>query len=160
MFNLITFIIYMFHASLTISSPDFKNDGMIPTRFTCEGDNTSPAIHVAGIPTGTKALAIIVHDPDAPIKGGFTHWVAWNIDPVSDIPQKFNGGMEGMNGRDKAGYMGPCPPSGMHHYHFMVYALDAKLQIDKKTNKDQLEKAMEGHVLAKGELVGLYKKVN
>jgi hypothetical protein len=158
MFNLISFIIYMLNATLTVTSPDFKADAMIPSKFTCEGDNSSPALHIEGIPSSAKSLAIIVHDPDAPMKGGVTHWIAWNIDPMKDVPQKFNGGVEGLNTRQKEGYMGPCPPSGTHHYHFMVYALNSKLSVDKKSTEDELKKAMEGHILAQGELIGLYKK--
>jgi len=106
----------------------------------------------------TKSLAIIVHDPDAAHPGGFTHWVAFNIDPAQDIPEGFQGGVQALNGCGKAGYTGPCPPSGTHHYHFMVYALDTKPDLPAQTDKAGLEKAMEGHILAAGDLVGLYKK--
>jgi Raf kinase inhibitor-like YbhB/YbcL family protein len=154
------FMVTLFtNATLTITSPDFTENGMIPSKFTCEGENTSPALHISGLPSGTKYLAIILQDPDAPMKGGFTHWVAFNIDPLADIPQKFNGGVQAMNGASKAGYIGPCPPTGTHHYHFMIYALDSKLDLPASSNKEQLEKAMEGHILAQGDLVGLYKKV-
>jgi Raf kinase inhibitor-like YbhB/YbcL family protein len=159
MYYLITFIIYMLNATLTVSSPDFKAGGMIPTQFSCEGDNTSPALHIEGLPSSAKSLAIIVHDPDAPMKGGVTHWIAWNIEPMKDFPHKYNGGVEGLNTRQKEGYMGPCPPSGTHHYHFVVYALDSKLSVDKKSTEDELKKAMDGHILAHGEIIGLYKKM-
>ena len=145
-------------ASLTITSPVFQANGNIPAKYTCEGDNSSPALHIDAIPEGCKSLAIIVHDPDAPASGGFTHWVAFNIDPMTDIPQNYKGGIQASNGAGKTGYTGPCPPSGTHHYHFMVYALDTKLSLDKKAGKAQLEKAMEGHILSKGDLVGLYKR--
>jgi Raf kinase inhibitor-like YbhB/YbcL family protein len=160
MFNLIAIMVTLFtNATLTVTSSSFGQGGMIPSKFTCEGENSSPALHIQGIPANAKSLAIILNDPDAPMKGGFTHWVAFNIDPAADIPEKFNGGVEAMNGAGKAGYIGPCPPTGTHHYHFMVYALDAKLDLAKSANKEQLEKAIEGHVLAQGELIGLYKKV-
>jgi len=146
-------------SGLIITSTSFPVDGNIPTKYTCEGNNTSPALHIESLPAGTKSLAIIVHDPDAPMAGGFTHWVAWNIAPMSNIPENFKNGEQGLNGAGKAGYMGPCPPSGTHHYHFMVYALDAKLKLDKNTNKVGLEKAMQGHILQQGDLIGLYKKV-
>ena len=159
MFNILTYMVTMFTSiALTVTSPDFTQNGMIPSKFTCEGENSSPALHIGGLPAGTRSIAIICHDPDAPLKGGFTHWVAFNIDPVAFIPAKFNGGIQAMNGASKAGYMGPCPPSGTHHYHFMVYALDSKLDLPASSGKEQLEKALQGHVLAQGELVGLYKK--
>ena len=146
-------------ASLTITSSDFKNDDMIPAKFTCEGDNTSPALHISGIPSGAKTVALILHDPDAPMKGGFTHWVMWNLPADGNITANYTGAMQGLNGMGKSGYKGMCPPTGTHHYHFMVYALDTKLELDKATDKAALEKAMEGHILATGDLVGLYKKM-
>jgi len=94
-----------------------------------------------------------------PLEGGFTHWVVWNIN-VGDIPEGFKGADQGMNGAKQHGYKGMCPPTGTHHYHFMVYALDTKLDIDKNTDKAGLEKSIQGHILSQGELVGLYKKVN
>jgi Raf kinase inhibitor-like YbhB/YbcL family protein len=155
MLSLIGFIIY---ATLSVSSPDFRANGTIPAKYTCEGASTSPGLHVGEMPAGTKSLAIIVHDPDAPHPGGFTHWVAWNIDPMRAIPEGFKGGVQGMNGGDKPGYTGPCPPTGTHHYHFMVYALDARLDLKPQSGKADLEKAMVGHILAAGDLVGLYSK--
>ncbi len=158
MINLLTFLSVFVASTLTITSPAFKNNQMIPSKYSCEGENTSPALHIEGMPTGTKSIALIVHDPDAPMQGGVTHWIAWNIDPAIDIPEKFEGGTQGMNTRQKEGYMGPCPPTGVHHYHFMIYALDGFLTLDKNSSKTDLEKAMEGHILAKGELIGLYRK--
>jgi len=160
MLSLLSWISTFFIGTLTITSPDFTNNGNIPSRFSCEGENISPALHIDGLPKGVVSLVIIVHDPDAAMEGGVTHWIVWNIDPVKDIPQKFNGGTQGENTRKKEGYMGPCPPTGTHHYHFIIYALDDHLNLDLSTNKDQLEKAMENHILAKGELIGLYKKLN
>ncbi len=92
--------------------------------------------------------------------GGFTHWVVWNIAIDGNIPEDFKGAEQGWNGAKKAGYIGMCPPTGTHHYHFKVYALDTQLTLDKSTDKAGLEKAMTGHILAEGEIVGLYKKVN
>ena len=158
MFNLTTLIGWLLFANLSISSPSFTANGNIPSKYSCEGDNTSPALHINGIPPGAQSLAIILQDPDAPMAGGFTHWVAFNIDPLGDIPENFKGGIQAMNGAKKEGYVGPCPPTGTHHYHFMVYALDSKLSIDKTANKEALEKAMQGHILSQGEIVGLYKK--
>jgi Raf kinase inhibitor-like YbhB/YbcL family protein len=158
-FCMLTFInLMMTYATLTISSPAFNAGTMIPAKFTCEGASVSPALHLGEFPAQTKSLAIIVHDPDAAHPGGFTHWVAFNIDPVQDIPEGFKGGVQGLNGGGKAGYTGPCPPTGVHHYHFMAYALDTRLDLPAQTDKAGLEKAMQGHILAQGDLVGLYKK--
>ena len=145
-------------SALTISSTGFIGNGLIPIKYTCDGDNISPSLHFQNLPKGTVSMAIIMHDPDATKAGGFTHWITWNINPEKDIPENFKGGEQGMNDAQKQGYLGPCPPSGTHHYHFKVYALDAILALDRNASKTDLEKAMKGHILAKGELVGLYKK--
>jgi Raf kinase inhibitor-like YbhB/YbcL family protein len=145
--------------ALVITSTAFLNNGDIPTKYSCEGAEVNPPFAIANIPANTKSLAVILHDPDAPMAGGFTHWVMWNIEPGdANIPENFKGATQGLNGTGKEGYKGMCPPTGKHHYHFMVYALDTKLDIDKKTDKAGLEKNMKGHILAQGDLVGLYKK--
>jgi len=154
---LIILIAFCTNSSLTITSKSFLSNGPIPSNYTCDGENLSPALHIENLPKATKTIAIIVHDPDAPVEGGFTHWIAWNIGPTKDIPENFKGGKQGLNGANKAGYTGPCPPSGIHHYHFNVYALDTILMLDANTNKEDLEKAMEGHILAQGDLVGFYE---
>jgi Raf kinase inhibitor-like YbhB/YbcL family protein len=145
---------------LTVTSPAFKANGDIPSKYSCEGVQSSPALQIDGFPTTTKSFAIILHDPDAPMQGGFTHWVIWNIEVGNkNIPEDFKGAEQGLNGAGEAGYKGMCPPTGTHHYHFMVYALDTKLDLDKKTDKAALENAMKGHILAQGDLVGLYAKM-
>jgi Raf kinase inhibitor-like YbhB/YbcL family protein len=155
MFTLISVVM---NAILAVSSPAFGPNTMIPTKYTCQGASISPALHIGEFPAGTKSLAIILHDPDAGRPGGFTHWVVFNIDPTADIPEGYKGGVQALNGAAKAGYVGPCPPTGVHHYHFMVYALDTRLELSAKSGKAELEKAMEGHILAQGDLVGLYSK--
>ncbi len=147
------------NTSIKITSSAFSDKGNIPMKYTCEGQQVSPPLEISGIPSDAKSLALIVHDPDAPMDGGFTHWVVWNIDPsTTSIPEGFDGAEQGLNGAKKTGYTGMCPPTGTHHYHFMIYALDTKLNISKQTGKDGLESAMKGHILAQSELVGLYKK--
>lgn len=143
---------------LTVTSTAFTNNGMIPEKYSCEGGESSPPVHIGRIPAGTKSLALIVHDPDAPRKNGFTHWVLWNVHPDGNIPENYKGASQGMNSGEKNGYKGICPPDGVHHYYFRVYALDTKLNLDQNTDKTLLEKAMEGHILAEGELIGLYRK--
>lgn len=145
---------------LTVTSTSFTDNGNIPSKFTCEGTQASPALNVTGVPSAAKSLALILHDPDAGREGGFTHWVMWNIPTDGNIPENFKGAVQGFNGAHKAGYIGMCPPTGTHHYHFKVYALDMQLNLDKSTDKAGLEKAMTGHILGEGEIVGLYKKMN
>jgi hypothetical protein len=130
---------------------------MIPSKYTCDGDNINPPLTIKNIPKQTKSLALIVDDPDAP-SGTFDHWITWNIPPVETIGENSAPGSHGRNGSGRNGYMGPCPPSGTHHYHFKVYALDTKLTLQEGANKKQLENAMKGYILAMGELIGLYKK--
>ena len=146
-------------AKLEVSSTAFANNSSIPMKYSCEGVEASPPLTIAGVPAGAKSLAIVVHDPDASREGGFTHWVVYNVD-VADktIPENFKGGEQGLNGAGQPGYKGMCPPTGTHHYHFIVYALDTKLSVDAKTDKAALEKSIQGHILAQGELIGLYKK--
>ncbi len=143
--------------NLTVTSTSFSNNASIPMKYSCEGMEVSPPLQISNIPSGARSLAIILHDPDAG-QNGFTHWVAWNISVDGNIPEGFKGGDQGKNGAGQSGYKGMCPPTGTHHYHFKVYALDTMLDIDEKTDKAGLEKSMEGHILAQGELVGLYKK--
>jgi Raf kinase inhibitor-like YbhB/YbcL family protein len=143
--------------TLTITSPDFEHEGEIPVRFTCEGDDANPALNIAGIPEGTKSLAIIVEDPDLPL-ASFNHWVVWNIPPQETIAAGSVPGVQGYSSLGKTSYLGPCPPGGTHRYFFKVYALNSMLDIDPDTNKKKVEAAMEAHILAKGELMGWYHK--
>jgi hypothetical protein len=143
---------------LTVTSTSFTDNGMIPKKYSCEGEEISPPLKITDIPAGTKSLALTVHDPDAPAKGGFTHWVIWNIDLDGNIPENFKNAEQGLNGSNKQGYKGMCPPSGTHHYHFKAYALNTRLNINRNTDKAGLEKAMRGHIMGEGELVGLYTK--
>ena len=147
----------MVNKELVVESPAFKANGTIPSKYTCDGKNISPELHVSMIPSGTVSLALIMDDPDAP-KGTFDHWIMWNI-PVQDkISEDSAPGMQGKNGKGDNKYTGPCPPSGTHHYHFRVYALDTKLNLAEGSDKQALLKAIEGHILATGEIVGLYKR--
>lgn len=144
-------------ATLTVTSPAFAENEMIPVKYTCKGEDVNPEINIMGIPTEAKSLALIMDDPDAP-SGDFVHWVMWNIPIQEKIAENSAPGVQGLNGLDENKYKGPCPPSGTHHYHFKMYALDTKLDLPAATDKQGLLKAMEGHVLASGELVGLFKK--
>lgn len=143
--------------NLVVQSVAFANNGHIPLKYTCDGENINPPIEISDIPEDTKSLAIIMEDPDAPA-GLFTHWLIWNISPEEQIPEKTNQGVSGMNDFGKTGYGGPCPPSGAHHYYFKIYALDKELAITSGENKAALLEVMNGHILATGELVGRFKR--
>lgn len=146
-------------ATLTVSSPVFEHGDHIPRRYTCEGENINPPVTIHGIPKETVSLVLIIEDPDAP-QGIFDHWVVWNIKPTDTIKEKSLPGAVGKNSQDEFGYMGPCPPSGTHRYLFKVYALDSLLDLHDDVDKQMVEQALHDHVLAYGELMGLYKKQN
>lgn len=153
--------------SLTLRSPAFGPGGEIPAVHTCEGKDVSPALEWSGLPAGAKSLALVVDDPDAPDPEAprmtWVHWVVHDIPPgasglaegVKALPA---GTRQGLNDWRRTGYGGPCPPIGRHRYSFRLYALDRMLGDLGTPTKAQLEKAMEGHVLARCELVGTYQK--
>ena len=145
--------------NLLIKSSAFEKNTKIPSKYTCDGDDISPPLTFEGMPKEAKTLVLIVDDPDAP-RGTFDHWVVWNIPASTSKIEENNApsGIEGLNGAGKAGYFGPCPPSGNHRYFFKVYALDTSLSLGANSRKKDVEKAFEGHVLAKGELIGLFSR--
>jgi Raf kinase inhibitor-like YbhB/YbcL family protein len=145
------------YKQIKVSSTAFKSDEMIPAKYTCDGDNINPPLDFVHIPEEAKCLAIIVDDPDAPV-GTWVHWIAWNIPVTHHIKENKVYGTEGINDFQQHHYGGPCPPSGTHHYFFKVYALDTLLNLHANTKKIQLEKAMSEHIIAFGELIGLYKR--
>jgi Raf kinase inhibitor-like YbhB/YbcL family protein len=143
--------------ALTVRSLAFSQGGHIPPQYTCNGENTNPPLEVSGYPEGAKTWAIITEDPDAP-SGVFTHWLAWNLPLNEPVSEGYVPGISGRNSFGNIGYGGPCPPSGTHRYFFRAYALDAELSLPEGASKEALQAAMQGHVLAKGELVGLCTK--
>lgn len=152
---------------MIITSANFSNQGAIPSEHTCEGSDISPALAWSGAPDGTKSFVLIVDDPDAPDPENprmtWVHWVLYNIPASVDtlargVKNLPGGTMEGLNDWKQTGYRGPCPPIGRHRYFHKLYALDTVLPDLKTPAKAKLEKAMEGHILSKAELVGLYKK--
>lgn len=155
--------------AFTLSSSAFVHHGEIPSKYTCEGRDISPPLSWSGVPRGTKSLALIVDDPDAPDprapKMTWVHWVLYNLPPSSNgLPEGVPGSdlpagtKEGVNDWKRTGYGGPCPPIGRHRYFHKLYALDVELPGKGALTKAELEKAMEGHVLASAELVGTYVK--
>ena len=142
---------------LAVRSVAFSNGGHIPPKYSCEGDNVNPALEISSVPEETISLAIIMEDPDA-ANVIFTHWIVWNIEPHEPIAENSVPGISGRNSFGKTGYGGPCPPSGSHRYFFKIFALDTHLDLAAGSDKNALQKAMQGHVLASGELMGYYKK--
>ena len=146
-------------ARMKVTSSAFHEGANIPSKFSCDGANSSPPLQIADVPSGAKSLVLIVDDPDAP-SGLFTHWVVWNISPQSssigegDTPK----GVQGTNDFGKSGYGGPCPPSGTHRYYFKVFALDRELDLSFGAKRGQLDAAIKGHVIAQGELMGRYAR--
>lgn len=151
---------------LTVSSSAFQEGDVIPTEYTCEGQDVSPPLAWDEPPAGTQSLVLIVDDPDAPV-GVFTHWVLFNIPSDSrDLPEALptqaqlpSGAQQGKNDFGRLGYGGPCPPPGRsHRYRFTVYALDQPLELTAGASKKQVLDAIQGHILAQGQLTGTYQR--
>jgi Raf kinase inhibitor-like YbhB/YbcL family protein len=142
---------------LAIKSPAFTNGDFIPSKYTCDGLNINPPFDINGIPKEAKSLALIAEDPDAPM-GTWVHWVVWNIPLLNQISADTSPGIEGVTSFRKKRYGGPCPPSGIHRYFFIFYALDDRLDLPDGTDKEGLLKAISGHILASGEIMGRYKR--
>ncbi|GFO66529.1 hypothetical protein GMLC_01080 [Geomonas limicola] len=145
---------------MRLTSPAFQEGQAIPEKYTCDGENVNPPLTIAYVPPGTKSLALVIDDPDAP-HGTFTHWMVWNLSPRQERIEENAELRETVCGKNSWGhnsYGGPCPPSGTHHYHFMLYALDSTLDISGNSNREMLANAMEDHIIAVTQLVGLYSK--
>ncbi|PIZ98050.1 MAG: YbhB/YbcL family Raf kinase inhibitor-like protein [Candidatus Levybacteria bacterium CG_4_10_14_0_2_um_filter_35_8] len=145
---------------MKILSANFLNNQKIPSKYTCDSSNINPELKFSDIPETAKSLVLIMDDPDAPI-GLFVHWVLFNMDPKSilisenSIPKS---AIQGINSSGTNKYIGPCPPSGTHRYFFKLYALDKLLVLSSGCGKKAVEAAMEGHILEKAELMGLYER--
>jgi Raf kinase inhibitor-like YbhB/YbcL family protein len=156
--------------SIRIASDAFEPDRPIPTKFTDDGDDVSPALKWSGVPAGTKELALIVDDPDAPRAEPWIHWVLYKLPPTTtELPQavptekelpQFGGALQGHNDFKKIGYGGPAPPKGhgTHHYRFHLYALDRALDLEPGLDNRSLIAAMSGHILDEGVVVGTYER--
>ena len=150
---------------MELKSKVFEPGGLIPAKYTCDGEDISPPLNWSDAPAGTKTFALISDDPDAPV-GTWVHWVIWNI-PASasaldeNLPKSAslpNGAKQGTTDFRRIGYGGPCPPSGTHRYFFKLYALDTTLNLPASTTKKDLEKAMQEHSLGQAELIGKYRR--
>jgi Raf kinase inhibitor-like YbhB/YbcL family protein len=146
-------------AKIKITSPAFQEGGNIPSKFTCDGSDTSPPLQITGVPSEAKSLVLIADDPDAP-GGLFTHWLVWNIPPqMNSIAEgSVSKGVQGTNDFGKSGYGGPCPPSGTHRYSFKILALDRELDLRSGAKRSELDAATKGHIIAQGELMGRYSR--
>ena len=153
-------------AALTISSSAFQNGQPVPQKYSCDGENISPALSWSAGPSQTRCFALVCEDPDAP-HGTFIHWVMYNIPSSSTgLPENVkktdalpDGTRQGKNGAGQMGYTGPCPPPGkLHHYHFKLFALDAMCNVPGTPDRDQLMSAIQGHIIAQGETVGTYQR--
>jgi Raf kinase inhibitor-like YbhB/YbcL family protein len=152
------------HAGFRLASAAFRPGSFIPSKYTCSGANVSPALEWTVPPAGTKSLALIVADPDAP-GGTWIHWIVYNLpahtqrlrEGVPKAGQIEGGAMQGTSSFQEVGYGGPCPPPGKpHHYHFRLYALNARLSLESGATRGQVEQSMKGHILAVTELIGLF----
>jgi Raf kinase inhibitor-like YbhB/YbcL family protein len=151
---------FSFVADLALQSSAFDHGGPIPGRHSCEGEDVSPPLSWSGAPEGTRSLALVVDDPDAPA-GIFTHWLGWGLDPGAEgLGEGEAAPVEGQNDFGTSGYRGPCPPPGhgRHRYFFRLYALDSDPDLAPGADKRELERALEGHTLAAVELIGTYER--
>lgn len=152
-------------SAMKLESSVFANEGTVPSKYTCDGQDMSPPLAWSGAPGGTKSFALIADDPDAPM-GTWVHWVVWNIPPsATALPEgvpsdrRLDDGMrQGISDFKRAGYGGPCPPGGVHRYYFNLYALDTEISLGDTAGKKELEAAMKGHILADAQLMARYSR--
>lgn len=145
---------------MKIRSTEFENNGEIPKKYTCDGEDINPPLIIEDVPDNAVNLVLIMTDPDAP-GGKFDHWIVWNINPSTSLIEKNTvpeDAMEGINDFNRVSYGGPCPPSGEHRYYFKLYALDNKLDINYSSTKAQVEEAMKDSIIEEAQLVGLYER--
>jgi hypothetical protein len=145
---------------MKITSNTFLNNEKIPSKYTCDGENINPQLSIHGVPEDAKSIVLIVDDPDAP-SGDWVHWLIWNIPPeTGEILENSEpkNAVVGKNDFGNNNYGGPCPPFGTHHYHFKVYALDKILELPSSSRKSELLKEIQGHVIDKTELIGVYSR--
>ncbi len=142
---------------MKVTSRAFSHNGVIPRKYTCQGEDVNPELVVEGVPQGAKSLSLIVDDPDAPGRT-WVHWVVFDIPVSAKIAENSVPGKQGINDFRRKDWGGPCPPSGTHRYFFKVFALDTVLDLKEGIDKRSLEAAMKGHIVDQAELIGLYRK--
>lgn len=147
---------------MKLQSSAFEDNQTIPTIYTCDGDNINPHLDISEVPLNAKSLVIIVDDPDAP-DGTFTHWMVWDIPPQTlEISENSfpEGSVQGINSAGQVGYFPPCPPSGLHHYHFKLFALNRKLDVTQNISREELEREMDGAIIEETETIGTYSRAS
>ncbi len=143
---------------MRISSPEFEDEGDIPARFTCAGEDISPPLLFEDVPADAVSLVLVMDDPDAPM-GTWDHWVAYDIEPLSEVPAGIGSlGTSGTNSWGRTGYGGPCPPSGTHRYYFQLFALDRRLGWEEGADKTSVLEAIHEHVVAEASLLGFFSR--
>lgn len=145
---------------MRITSPAFTSGNQIPPQYTCDGIDINPEIKIDGVPEYAKSLALVMDDPDAP-SGVFVHWLAWNIPPDTKVIREHSpapGSVEGRTSFGKSSWGGPCPPNGPHRYYFHFYALDTTINLTSTAGRNELDRAMDGHIIDTGELMGTYTR--
>lgn len=145
--------------SLSLTSPAFVHQAVIPVDYTCDGEDINPPLEISGVPKGAKSLVLIVDDPDAPA-GVWVHWLLWNIPPHVTLIEEDSvpDGIQGTTDFNRALWGGPCPPSGVHRYFFKLYAIDTLLNLTSGARKAEVEEAMESHILDEAVLMGKYSR--
>lgn len=144
---------------MKLSSPQFSDNQEIPKIYSAYGDNINPPLIIEDVPDKTKSLALIIEDPDAASEKPWQHWLLWNIPPDTKVIEEGtlpSGSTQGANSSNVAAYFGPKPPSGLHHYYFKLYALDTMLDLASRSSREELDTALEGHIIDESLLVGLY----
>ncbi|MDZ7726055.1 MAG: YbhB/YbcL family Raf kinase inhibitor-like protein [Candidatus Campbellbacteria bacterium] len=149
-------------SDLTLTSNSFENNGVIPSKYTCDGENINPQLSIEGVPESAESLVLIMDDPDAIKPAGkvWDHWIVFNIPPTTEsIPEGVEPeGIHGTGTANNTDYSGPCPPDAEHSYIFKLYALDTELDLGKGVSKSEVESAMEGHILRETRLIGRYER--
>jgi Raf kinase inhibitor-like YbhB/YbcL family protein len=146
--------------NMKLTSPAFINNGELPSKYTCDGQGINPPLKIADVPPNAQSLVLIFDDPDA-VSGTFIHWTVWNIGaetmdiPENDVP---NNSVQGLTSSRSQNYVPPCPPSGIHHYTFKIFALDTKLHLPADSDINALDTAIQGHILDSAKLISLYKR--
>ena len=147
---------------MELKSSVFENNGKIPSKYTCDGDNINPQLSISGVPKNAKSLVLIMDDPDAIKPAGkvWDHWIVFNIPPeTKEIPESQEPqGVQGITSFGRLGYGGPCPPDAEHKYIFKLYALNTELDLNKGVTKKEVEAAMQEHIIEKTELIGMYER--
>lgn len=149
-----------YNDGMRITSPAFENNGILPKKYSCDGDEISPPLEISQVPSQAQSLVLIVEDPDAP-SGLFTHWIIWNIEPDIEKIEEGRlpkGGIAGKNSIGDETFVSPCPPSGTHRYYFRLFALDTVLELPKGSTRDELEFTIKNHIIDKSDLLAKYSR--